>query len=180
MITFIHEGLNHGTSLKNSVHGDLLFWNRPVSKCKEAVIDMLFSKILVSYDDSDLSKKALQKAADLARIDESTELDVLNVVTVPTNQFIVGDVYREVRESTLKYGHEVVNRTNKVLDELPNATHTFVKEGQPVRTILDFASQNGYDLIIIGSRGLSGVKEFLGSVSHGVVQRSKIPVLIIK
>jgi nucleotide-binding universal stress UspA family protein len=147
---------------------------------REAVIDMLFSKILVSYDDSDLSKKALQKAADLARIDESTELDVLNVVTVPTNQFIVGDVYREVRESTLKYGHEVVNRTNKVLDELPNATHTFVKEGQPVRTILDFASQDGYDLIIIGSRGLSGVKEFLGSVSHGVVQRSKIPVLIIK
>jgi nucleotide-binding universal stress UspA family protein len=102
------------------------------------------------------------------------------VVTVPTNQFIVGDVYREVRESTLKYGHEVVNRTNEVLDELPNATHTFVKEGQPVRTILDFASQNDYDLIIIGSRGLSGVKEFLGSVSHGVVQRSKIPVLIIK
>ncbi|MET1249550.1 universal stress protein [Sporolactobacillus sp. STCC-11] len=141
---------------------------------------MLFSKILVSYDDSDLSKKALQKAIDLARIDENTELDVLNVVTVPTNQFIVGDVYREVRESTLKYGHEVVKRTDKVLDELPNATHTFVKEGQPVRTILDFASQNGYDLIIIGSRGLSGVKEFLGSVSHGVVQRSKIPVLIIK
>ncbi|SFG71089.1 universal stress protein [Sporolactobacillus nakayamae] len=141
---------------------------------------MLFSKILVSYDDSDLSKKALQKAVDLARIDENTELDVLNVVTVPTNQFIVGDVYREVRESTLKYGHEVVKRTDKVLDELPNATHTFVKEGQPVRTILDFASQNGYDLIIIGSRGLSGVKEFLGSVSHGVVQRSKIPVLIIK
>jgi len=141
---------------------------------------MLFSKILVSYDDSDLAKKALQRAADLARLDESTDLDVLNVVTVPTNQFIVGDVYREVRESTLKYGHEVVSRTESVLDALPNATHTFVKEGQPVRTILDFASQNGYDLIVIGSRGLSGVKEFLGSVSHGIVQRSNVPVLIVK
>ncbi|MCL1632150.1 universal stress protein [Sporolactobacillus sp. CPB3-1] len=141
---------------------------------------MLFSKILVSYDDSDLSKKALQKAADLARIDEKSELDVLNVVTVPTNQFIVGDVYREVRESTLKYGHEIVRRAQKVLDELPNATHLFVEEGQPVHTILEFASENDYDLIVIGSRGLSGVKEFLGSVSHGVVQRSKVPVLIIK
>ncbi|MCO7125275.1 universal stress protein [Sporolactobacillus shoreicorticis] len=141
---------------------------------------MLFSKILVSYDDSDLAKKALQRAADLARLDESTDLDVLNVVTVPTNQFIVGDVYREVRESTLKYGQEVVSRTESVLDTLPNATHTFVKEGQPVRTILDFANQNGYDLIVIGSRGLSGVKEFLGSVSHGVVQRSTVPVLIVK
>lgn len=141
---------------------------------------MLFSKILVSYDDSDLSKKALQKAIELAKLDDRTVVDVLNVVTVPTNQFIVGDVYREVRESTFKYGNEVVAKTNEWLDKIPNLTHTFVEEGQPVRTILEFAESGGYDLIIIGSRGLSGVKEFLGSVSHGVVQRSKIPVLIVK
>lgn len=160
--------------------GDPFFEHALRLKVRGTVIGMLFSKILVSYDDSELAKKALKKAADLALLDESTELDVLNVVTIPTNQFIVGDVYREVRESTLKYGHELVSRAEKLLEELPNATHTFVKEGQPVRTILDFASENGYDLIVIGSRGLSGVKEFLGSVSHGVVQRSKVPVLIIK
>ncbi|TGA99030.1 universal stress protein [Sporolactobacillus shoreae] len=141
---------------------------------------MLFSKILISYDDSDLSKKALKKGIEIARLDEKTVLDILNVVTVPTNQFIVGDVYREVRESTFKYGNEVVAKTNEWLDQIPNSTHTFVQEGQPVRTILEFAESNGYDLIIIGSRGLSGVKEFLGSVSHGVVQRSKVPVLIVK
>ncbi|MDD9150011.1 MULTISPECIES: universal stress protein [unclassified Sporolactobacillus] len=141
---------------------------------------MLFSKILVSYDDSELSKKALQKAAEIAQLDDHTILDVLNVVTVPTNQFIVGDVYREVRESTLKFGKEIVGRTEETLRDLPNITHTFVKEGQPVRTILEFADDNRYDLIVIGSRGLSGIKEFLGSVSHGVVQRSKIPVLIVK
>lgn len=141
---------------------------------------MLFSKILVSYDDSELSKKALKKGIEIARLDEKTVLDVFNVVTVPTNQFIVGDVYREVRESTFKYGNEVVARTSEWLDQIPNGTHTFVQEGQPVRTILEFAESNGYDLIIMGSRGLSGVKEFLGSVSHGIVQRSKIPVLIIK
>ncbi|WP_188804910.1 universal stress protein [Sporolactobacillus putidus] len=141
---------------------------------------MLFSKILVCYDDSDLSKKALQKAIEIAELDDHTILDVLNIVTVPTNQFIVGDVYREVRESTLRFGREVVGRTENALQNLPNVTHTIVKEGQPVRTILEFADDNGYDLIVIGSRGLSGIKEFLGSVSHGVVQRSKIPVLIVK
>lgn len=141
---------------------------------------MLFSKILVSYDDSRLSKLALAKAIELARLDSQTELDVLNVVTVPTNQYIVGDVYKDVRESTFKYGNEVVGKAENALKELPNRTHTFVEEGQPVRTILDFAETNDYDLIVIGSRGLSGVKEFLGSVSHGVVQRSKIPVLIVK
>ncbi|RYL96498.1 universal stress protein [Sporolactobacillus sp. THM7-7] len=141
---------------------------------------MLFSKILVAYDDSDLSKKALQKAADIAKQDEGTVVDVVHVITVPTNQFIVGDVYREVRDSTIKYGKELIAKAENMLNELPNATHTFVKEGQPVRTILECAEENGYDLIIIGSRGLSGVREFLGSVSHGVVQRSKVPVLIIK
>lgn len=141
---------------------------------------MLFSKILVSYDDSELSKKALQKAKEIAELDGRIVLDILNVVTVPTNQFIVGDVYREVRESTFKYGNEVVSRAAKELEDLSNSTHTFVQEGQPIRTILEFAQANNYDLIVIGSRGLSGVKEFLGSVSHGVVQRSRIPVLIIK
>ncbi len=141
---------------------------------------MLFSKILVAYDESKLSKKALKKAIEIAELDERIVLDVLHVVTIPTNQFIVGDVYREVRESSLKYGSEVVGRTNDLLEKLPNSTHAFVEEGQPVRTILEFAEKSNYDLIVIGSRGLSGVKEFLGSVSHGVVQRSKIPVLIVK
>ncbi|RYL94240.1 universal stress protein [Sporolactobacillus sp. THM7-4] len=141
---------------------------------------MLYSKILVSYDDSDLSKKALQKAVDIAKLDKNTVVDVLNVVTVPTNQFIVGDVYREVQKSIYKCGQEIVNGAEDVLKQLSNPTHTFVKEGQPVRIILKTAEENGYDLIVIGSRGLSGVKEFLGSVSHGVVQRSKIPVLIVK
>ncbi|RYL88101.1 universal stress protein [Sporolactobacillus sp. Y61] len=141
---------------------------------------MLFKKILVSYDDSDLSKKALKKAIEITELDGRTVLDVLHVVTVPANQFIVGDVYREVRESTFKYGNEIVSKADNLLRKLPNSTHTFVEEGQPVRAILTFAEENGYDLIVIGSRGLSGVKEFLGSVSHGVVQRSKVPVLIVK
>ncbi|WKB35977.1 universal stress protein [Terrilactibacillus sp. S3-3] len=45
---------------------------------------------------------------------------------------------------------------------------------------MDHIKENHYDLVILGSRGLSGIREFLGSVSHGVVQRSPVPVLIIK
>ncbi|WP_256711219.1 universal stress protein [Paenibacillus sp. FSL H7-0331] len=37
------------------------------------------------------------------------------------------------------------------------------------------------DLIVIGSRGLNAISEFiLGSVSHNVVQHAKIPVLVVK
>ncbi|WKB36018.1 universal stress protein [Terrilactibacillus sp. S3-3] len=57
---------------------------------------MLYSRILVLYDNSALSIKALEKAVEMAKLDKNTVLDVLHVVTVPTNEFIVGDFYKEV------------------------------------------------------------------------------------
>jgi nucleotide-binding universal stress UspA family protein len=53
--------------------------------------------------------------------------------------------------------------------------------GKPGDIILSEATQGAFDLIVIGSRGLGGFKEFvLGSVSHQVVNESKIPVLVVK
>jgi nucleotide-binding universal stress UspA family protein len=47
--------------------------------------------------------------------------------------------------------------------------------------IIDFATKNKFDIVVIGARGYGGVKEaFLGSVSHAVVHKSKIPVLVVK
>lgn len=47
--------------------------------------------------------------------------------------------------------------------------------------IANFANAKKYDLIVIGSRGRSGLKElFLGSVANAVVHRSQVPVLVIK
>jgi nucleotide-binding universal stress UspA family protein len=53
--------------------------------------------------------------------------------------------------------------------------------GKESSVIIDFAAKNKFDIIVIGARGLGSVKEaFLGSVSHAVVHKSKIPVLIVK
>lgn len=53
--------------------------------------------------------------------------------------------------------------------------------GNESSEIIDFASKHKFDMIVIGARGLGSVKEtFLGSVSHAVVHKSKIPVLIVK
>ena len=43
------------------------------------------------------------------------------------------------------------------------------------------ARNKEFDIIVIGSRGQSGLKEvFLGSVANAIVHKSKIPVLVIK
>jgi len=53
--------------------------------------------------------------------------------------------------------------------------------GKESTEIIDFASKNKFDIIIIGARGLGEIKEaLLGSTSHRVVQKSEIPVLIVK
>lgn len=53
--------------------------------------------------------------------------------------------------------------------------------GKESSEIVDFATKNKFDIIVIGARGLGSVKEvFLGSVSNAVVHKSKVPVLIVK
>jgi nucleotide-binding universal stress UspA family protein len=56
-----------------------------------------------------------------------------------------------------------------------------MKSGHPADRIVKVASEKGYDLIVMGSRGNSGMKELLlGSVSHHVCQRAKCSVLIAR
>ena len=53
--------------------------------------------------------------------------------------------------------------------------------GKESPEIVDFATKNKFDIIVIGARGLGSVKEaFLGSVSNAVVHKSKAPVLVVK
>ena len=55
-----------------------------------------------------------------------------------------------------------------------------IKEGSPAKSILDVASEEDVDLIVIGSSGKSGFDRFiLGSVSEKVVHTAKCPVLIV-
>ncbi len=56
-----------------------------------------------------------------------------------------------------------------------------VEEGDPAKTILEMAESSGVDLIVIGSRGHSDLRDLLvGSVSQKVSQLSKCPCLTVK
>ncbi len=85
---------------------------------------------------------------------------------------------------------EMKSSTNKLLDDAAETLHqaanesveinTIIKEGDPADQILRYAKDHAIDVIVIGSRGLDGVKGLmLGSVSHKVSQLSDCPVLIV-
>ena len=60
--------------------------------------------------------------------------------------------------------------------------HTILMEGHPANTIVKIAQEEGFDMIVIGGRGASGVQKlFLGSVSNAVIHEVKdCSVLIVK
>jgi len=88
------------------------------------------------------------------------------------------EAYHEKQHEEVK---AVRNEIEHELKSLPNKSRTVAIEGTPGHMIVEFVKQNDADLVVMGSRGLSGLKElFLGSVSHYVVQKAPCPVFIVK
>ena len=125
-------------------------------------------------------EKSLKKAIEIAKTDSSIEIHVLYILTIPAQQLIVMVPYLEMRDNMVRYGEDILSHAQSALASIPNEFQCLQKEGVPAYVILDYAKNNNCDLIIMGSRGLSGIKEYLGSVSHTVVQQSLVPVLIVK
>ena len=144
---------------------------------------MLFSKILLAYDGSKASNQALERAIELAKVTPGSSLHVVHAFEFP--RFFIGEALAPLPASVNKdYYDLAVQTTDEVRGRLEaeglNATVELL-QGSPAEVILEYAKQNGADVIVIGSRGLGGIREFvLGSVSHNVVQSARIPVLVVK
>jgi nucleotide-binding universal stress UspA family protein len=140
------------------------------------------SKIVVPFDNSELNKKALKTAMALANENEQISLDVILVVPIimPTTYYAAINVEAQ-RDAQFEAAGKIVDEVEQELKQLPNNTKTAVLEGNPPEAIIEYAEQNEADLIVMGSRGLGGLKElFLGSVSHYVIQKAKCSVYIVK
>lgn len=138
---------------------------------------MWCSKILVAYDGSAPSRRALDLASSIAAQDSSVELVLVHVMKLyAAGAATVGveAVFAEDAEGSL-------SDMQRALVGFPNkATTRLLKGTSPADLILKCAEDEGCDLIIMGSRGKGGVKGYLGSVSYAVVQKSPVAVLIAK
>jgi nucleotide-binding universal stress UspA family protein len=93
---------------------------------------------------------------------------------------------QEMVEVQARLREHYSNSLQKVSEEISGRypdikVETKLLEGRPGQTIIDMASEDGYDLIVIGSRGLGGITGWiLGSTSRRVVESCTVPVLVIK
>lgn len=142
---------------------------------------MLFSNILVPYDGSSLAAESLEKAIQFAQLDPSVKITVIHVAQISTKPaHTPTDLYNRYRAAVREEAEQMVEPLKGKLEKIPNSTEVIIKSGSPAYVILQHARDLGCDLIIMGSRGLSGIKAYLGSVSQSITQQSEIPVLLMK
>jgi nucleotide-binding universal stress UspA family protein len=139
----------------------------------------LFSRILVAVDGSESAKKAFEKSVYLAQRCNS-KLDVIHVVDDST--------YGGDSATTFDLIEELEERGKKLLEQCKSQAarnnvpvETLLELGDHAQVIIDAANKNDYDLIIMGSRGLSAFKELLlGSVSFKVMHHARCPVMVVR
>ena len=141
----------------------------------------MYKKILVPLDGSELAEKALGHAEELAKTFDAEIIlfevsPLLPIYGVPelVTPFVVDDKQKEAAQRYL---------TN-LIDELKKRGFKVtakVKTGlQVAAEIIDFAKENGVDLIIMCTHGRSGITRWvLGSVAHKVLTQAETPVLLV-
>ena len=144
----------------------------------------MFKKILYPTDFSDVSQKALNYLREL-RDSGAEEVVVLHIMDERTDEMLkiaAGDETLERMEKSKKEQIEVaMTEVGERLKSWGYTVKTFIRKGVPFREILRVEETEQISLIVIGSHGMSNVKEMLiGSVSEEVIRKSKRPVFVVK
>lgn len=150
---------------------------------------MAFQSIVVPYDSSAPSKKALQKALEFCHENPACVLHVISVVVPDVRMFPTADPivynaeeYQSIHNQAVAQHQEALDtQVRPLVEGLNNHVEIKVLSGEsPAESIDLFAQGHSADLIIMGSRGLGGIRGAFGSVSKGVLHKTTIPVLIVK
>jgi nucleotide-binding universal stress UspA family protein len=141
-------------------------------------------RILVPIDFSSHSRVALRHATELART-YGASLQLLHVVQQPNFPYFYAPVPAmppiEQLQSLHERGREALQKLVAEAGDASLRHRLEIFDGHPASEIVTFAEENGSDLIVTASHGLTGLDRLLlGSTSEQVVRTSSVPVLLVK
>jgi nucleotide-binding universal stress UspA family protein len=157
-------------------------------------VNPLFEKILVPLDGSEHSLKALEKAIQIAK-KFSGSITLIHVYSVTVTPIILPEPTlstpgvpvltsaeaSRVAEAARQAGNRILDDGEEKVKTERVSTSKILVEGHAVSEIVRAAKEGNFDLIVIGARGVSHIRElFLGSVTDGVVHHAVCPVLVVK
>jgi len=134
-------------------------------------------KILFPTDFSDNTANALNYAIAIVNRLEIAHLTIVHTFTIPTNVGPVVSLEGHLQNDVKAEMNRIVNRIQPLLAK-GIVLETMIKRGDTIPTIASLAE--AYDLVIMGTQGATGLKEiFLGSITNGVLKKTKIPVFVV-
>lgn len=135
----------------------------------------MFKNILVPHDGSDYSQRAIGMAVGIAKL-TGAAISILQVLPAPfpaSSIPLAGDTGAPDTTPEIEAAKKLIGNDIKVSYR--------IRRGDPANVVLQTVIDDGNDLVVMGSRGITGFSGLLlGSVSSKVVQLSKAPVLLAK
>ncbi|WP_135823799.1 universal stress protein [Halorussus ruber] len=138
----------------------------------------MYEQLLFPTDGSDGASLALDHVLDIATSHDAT-VHVLNVAD--TTQDSLTQIQGEIIDVLEQEGEEIVQDAATRVQDRGVDVVTEVLQGEPYRTILNYADSHDIDLVVMPTHGRRGLERFLlGSTTERVVRRAETPVLTIR
>ena len=153
---------------------DVLVVKKPCTRCTGE-----FTSILLPFDGSAFSKKALSHAYALAK-DEGSEVTALYVI--PRYEEMIGFMKTDsIRKSLHKEAERIIDLAKQSVSSNGVTLATAIEEGNAADKIVETANRMKHDLIVMGSYGWRGVnKAILGSTTERVIMNASCPIMVVK
>jgi nucleotide-binding universal stress UspA family protein len=141
----------------------------------------MYERVLVPLDGSALAEQALPHAVAIVKRFQA-ELILLRVlVPLPRPPAAIPAVLQKAEEATMKFAREYLERLEADVQERDVKVQKATTVGRPHLQIIQYAETNQVDLIVMSTRGQSGLSRWLmGSVADRVVRGAGVPVLLVR
>jgi nucleotide-binding universal stress UspA family protein len=146
---------------------------------------MPYRRVVVGTDGSDAAAAAVQQAADMAK---AFAAELLIVTAFESEPFpdgrtdnVLEDIRRQITDSGVAEGHALAAARLAVERGLPaDAVHPISERGEPADALITVAEEQGADLLVVGSKGVTSASRFLlGNVPSKVSHHAPCDVIIV-
>jgi nucleotide-binding universal stress UspA family protein len=140
----------------------------------------MYDHILLPTDGSAGMERVVDHAASLAEAHGATLHAIYVVNTASLSNLPLESTMEAVSQGLREEGQAALDGVSRLVPDAVPVERVSV-DGSPAREIVDYATESGVDLIVMGTHGRSGVDRLLlGSVAERVVRRSPVPVLTVR
>ncbi len=156
-------------------------------KNKEVEEDIKLKRILVPIDGSDYSMRAARYAIELAKLQQSSQIIFIHIIEpFPYDFDSIGSTFDQYSKDVTNIAQSWFSKIIEIaeIEEIEDIKTDVIpakKQNTIITTIIDYASSNSIDLIVMGTKGRRGAGGFmLGRVAIDVLQHASCPVLLVK